>query len=60
MARRQIEQVGQASGRAFVADRADIYRAAQALVADLGFEEADIHEILSVAEFLAGDTIPSE
>ena len=56
VARRQIEQVGQASGHAFVAERADVYRAAHALLEDLGFEP-DVHETLSVAEFLAGDTI---
>lgn len=56
VARRQIEQVGLASGEAFIASRADIYRASHALLEDLGFEP-DVHETLSVAEFLAGDTI---
>ena len=56
IARRQIERVGQANGQAYVADRADVYRAAHAMLVELGFEP-DVHETLSVTEFLAGDTI---
>lgn len=41
----------------FVADRAFIFRSADALLRDLGHDTPDVMDTLSVAEFLAGDNM---
>ena len=56
VARRQLESLGRASGDRYVADRADIFRSSKALLEELDFEDLDVHDVLAVAEFLAGDT----
>ena len=54
--RRVLDQVGEASGFRYVADRADIIRTAKALADELGLEDdTDIYAVLDVARFLAGD-----
>lgn len=54
--RRILEQTGEASGFKYVADRADIIRAAKALSDELDLEDStDIYAVLDVARFLAGD-----
>lgn len=56
IARRQIEDIGRASGDRYVADRQDILRGAQALIKELEAGDAeDIYDVLAVAVFLAGD-----
>lgn len=42
----------------FIADRADVFRAAHALVAGLEFGEGvSVYDVLQVAKYLAGDGI---
>lgn len=54
--RRVLDQVGEASGFRYVADRADIIRTAKALADELELEDdTDIYAVLDVARFLAGD-----
>lgn len=54
--RRVLDQVGEASGFRYVADRADIVRTAKALADELELEDdTDIYAVLDVARFLAGD-----
>lgn len=54
--RRVLDQTGEASGFKYVADRADIVRAAKALSDELDLEEdTDIYAVLDLARFLAGD-----
>lgn len=54
--RRVLDQIGEASGFRYVADRADIIRAAKALADELELEDdTDIYAVLDVARFLAGD-----
>lgn len=58
VARRQVENIGKASGDAYVADRGDILRGAQALIKELEAGDAeDIYDVLAVARFLAGDQL---
>jgi hypothetical protein len=58
IARRQLEDIGKASGDRFVSERADIIRAAKALLDDLDLdEETDIFAVMEVASFLAGDNV---
>jgi hypothetical protein len=56
IAGRQLDNIGVSSGLRYVADRADIFRSSKALLEELEFDEPDIHDVLAVAEFLAGDT----
>lgn len=54
--RRILEQTGEASGFRYVADRADVVRAAKALSDELDLEDdTDIYAVLDLARFLAGD-----
>ena len=54
--RRVLEKTGEASGFRYVADRADIIRAAKARSDELDHEDdTDIYAVLDVARFLAGD-----
>lgn len=54
--RRVLDQTGEATGFKYVADRADIVRAAKALSDELDLEEdTDIYAVLDLARFLAGD-----
>lgn len=60
IARRQVDSVGSASGMRYVAERMDIIKAAKGLLKELELDEDgeyDIMDILSVAEFLAGDRV---
>lgn len=59
IARRYLERVGRESGLAYVADRADIVRAAKALADDLECEDLDVFALVELAGFLAGDTVES-
>ena len=61
IARRQVENIGRASGDRYVADRQDILRGAQALIKELeAGDPEDIYDVLAVATFLAGDEVHSE
>lgn len=53
--RRELDKVGSASGFAYIADRADIVRAAKALSEELELEDADTFSLIELASFLAGD-----
>lgn len=54
-ARRQIEALGRRPG--FLADRMTILDTAKAWLENQGVEDPDLMDILSTAEFLAGDRI---
>lgn len=58
IARRQLEQG--AAGPRYVAERMEILNSASGWLEEHGHEEPDIMDILSVAEFLAGDRAGSE
>lgn len=55
-ARRLLEKVGEESGFRYVAERADIVRAAKALADDLEIENLDVFALIELSGFLAGDT----
>ena len=55
--RRHLEQVGEASGFKYVADRVDIMRAAKALADELKVEDLDVFALIELASFLAGDNV---
>lgn len=57
IARRHLDQVGEASGFKYVAERADIVRAAKALADDLDIEDLDVFALIELASFLAGDSV---
>lgn len=57
IARRQLENLGQASGMRYVAERLDILKAAKAFLDENDFEDYDIMDVLTTAEFLAGDRV---
>lgn len=57
IARRHLEQVGEASGFKYVAERADVVRSAKALADDLGIEDLDVFALIELASFLAGDNV---
>lgn len=54
--RRTLDQVGEASGFKYVAERADIVRSAKGLADDLEIEDLDVFALIELARFLAGDT----
>lgn len=55
---REIEKIGGgSSGLRYIAERADIIRAAYSLAADLDVEELDVFALIELARFLAGDTV---
>lgn len=56
-ARRTLDQIGRASGLSYVAERQDILGAAKGWLEENGYEDPDIMDILSTAEFLAGDRV---
>lgn len=56
IARRQIEASGGGSMK-YIAERLDILVMAKGFLEDNEIEEYDIMDILSVAEFLAGDRV---
>lgn len=58
-ARRQLRDLGQASGAAYVADRMAILNAAVGWLDENDFEDPDTMDVLAVAEFLAGDRTES-
>lgn len=58
--RRHLEQVGEASGFKYVAERADIVRAAKALADDLEIEDLDIFALIELSAFLAGDRVTED
>lgn len=53
--RRHLDQVGEGSGFKYVAERADIVRAAKALADDLEIEDLDVFALIELSSFLAGD-----
>lgn len=58
IARRQLESIGSASGARYVAERMEILNGAKKWI-EKNYEDAepDIMDVLSVAEFLAGDRV---
>lgn len=56
IAQRQLQALGRMQG--YLADRMEILNTARGwLIAEQGDEDPDIMDVLSVAEFLAGDRI---
>lgn len=56
IAQRQLQALGRMQG--YLADRMEILNSARGwLIAEQGDEDPDIMDVLSVAEFLAGDRI---
>lgn len=58
--RRLLSQTGEASGFRYIADRADIVRAAKALADDLEIEDMDIFALIELSGFLAGDRVTED
>lgn len=59
-ARRLLESVGEESGFKYVAERAEIVRAAKALADDLEIEDLDIFALIELSGFLAGDRVTED